>query len=101
MTALNDERRPGGGGESSSSLAKPYQNTPTWQNDVWHTMATVCRVMASRGRYRSVAVARGPWYGWPHVLSGNPDFITCKHAGGCDAGRCVVHLATAAGQVAA
>lgn len=102
--ALNDERRPVGGGESSSSLARPSKGTPDGrQTDVWHAMATVYRVVGTRGRQRSVIVVEHCPFrcGWLHVHSGKPDFVTGKRTASCRRGRYVVHTGALSGEEAA
>jgi hypothetical protein len=103
VRAGDDERRPDGGGGSSSSLARHPQSTPgDRQNEVWHTIATVFRVVGTRGRIRSViVVARCPWCSRPHVHTGKPDFTTGKRTASCHAGRYLVHTGVLEGEVAA
>ena len=99
MTALNDERRPGGGGESSSSLARPLQSTPQRrQDDVWHATADVYRVLGVRGRSMSVIVVeRCPFCRCRHVHSGKIHFGIGKRTASCHRGKYLVHLGTEAG----
>jgi hypothetical protein len=98
------ERRPHeGSGSSASGLARQLQSTPQdRQNEVWHAMATVFRVVGTRGRIRSVIVVRRcPWCSRSHVHTGKPDFVSGKRTASCHAGRYLVHTGVLEGEVAA
>jgi hypothetical protein len=70
--------------------------------DTWHAMATVFRVVGTRGRIRSViVVGRCPWCSRPHVHTGKPDFVNGRRTASCHAGRYLVHTSVLEGEVAA
>lgn len=110
MSALNDERRPGQGGESSNvTTARVCQQgtTAIGQDadrraepiNVW---AHAYIIVGTRGRCRLVLiVAHCPFCRRPHSHNGRPDFLMGQRTASCHAGRYVVHLGTVEGQVAA
>ena len=69
------------------------QDTPEEPSEaLWHAVATVYRVVGTRGRLRSViVVSRCPWCARPHVHSGKPDFDSGKRTATCHGGRYLVH----------
>jgi hypothetical protein len=66
---------------------------------LWHAVATVYRVVGTRGRARSVIVVGScPWCSRPHVHSGKPDFESGKRTASCHAGRYLVHVGALEGE---
>lgn len=108
MTARNgpgdDCRRPqqGSGGQTSGLARQLKDTTGTASQPLWHAVATVYRVVGTRGRRRSVIlVANCPWCREPHLHTGKPDFVSGKRTASCHQGRYLVHTGVLEGEVAA